>query len=91
MYAHIAQVSTDAQIGACFDMLTSRAARMLNHADYGVATGNPADLVLFDAQSAVEVVRELRQPLLALKRGRRTMLWDRPVLLGPPDGSAGAR
>jgi cytosine deaminase len=83
MYAHIAQVSNDADMAACFGMLTTNAARMLNHGDYGVAVGNPGDLVLFDAASAVEILRELRQPLLAIKRGRRTMNWDRPVLLGP--------
>ena len=83
MYAHIAQVSTDADLSACFDMLTTRAARMLNHGDYGVAVGNPADLLMFDAASAVQVVRELRQPLLALKHGRQTMAWNPPVLMPP--------
>ncbi len=83
MYAHIAQVSTDTDIAACFDMLTTRAARMLNHTDYGIALGNPADLVVFDAASAVQVIRELRQPLLAIKRGRPSMRWSTPELLGP--------
>ncbi len=80
MYAHIAQVSSDADMQACFDMLTVRAARMLNQGDYGVAVGGPADLVVFDARSAVDLVREIRQPLLALKRGRLTMEWPRPRL-----------
>jgi cytosine deaminase len=86
MYAHIAQVSTDADIQACFDMLTTRAARMLNQHDYGVAVGNPADLVMFDAGSAVELVREIRQPMLALKRGERTMTWERPKIIKDKKG-----
>jgi len=80
MYAHIAQVSTDADLQACFDMLTTRAARMLNLGDYGVKPGHPADLVMFDASSAVELVREIRQPMLAIKRGKVTMEWARPEL-----------
>ena len=63
LYAHIAQVSSDAQIGACWDMLTTRAARMLNLRDYGIAPGNPADMVVFDADSPAQAIRELRQPL----------------------------
>jgi cytosine deaminase len=89
MYAHIAQVSTDADMSGCFDMVTSRAARMLNLADYGIAVGHPADLVMFDATSAVQLIREIRQPMLALKGGRQTMAWPRPELFAPAPTSSG--
>lgn len=83
LYANIAQVSSDRQIGECWDMLTTRAARMLGLVDYGIAVGHPADIVVFDASTAVQAVRELRQPLMAWKQGRQTMRWDRPVLFAP--------
>lgn len=82
LYANIAQVSTDQQIGQCWDMLTTRAARMLNLDRYGIAVGNPADIVVFDTTDVVAAVREVRQPVLAWKRGRQTMRWDPPSILG---------
>jgi cytosine deaminase len=81
-YAHIAQVSTAAQIGQCWSMITTNAARMLNLSDYGLAPGNPADLVGFDATDPVQAIREIRQPLLAFKRGVQTVEWTKPQLLG---------
>jgi cytosine/creatinine deaminase len=83
LYANVAQVYTDRQIGECWDMLTGRAARMLRLGDYGLEVGNPADLVVFDAETVVQAVREIRQPVMAWKRGRPTMRWERPVLFGP--------
>jgi cytosine deaminase len=86
LYAHIVQISTDAQLADCFDMITSRAARVLNHTGYGIAPGNPADIVVLDAATPVQALRELRQPVMAFKRGRQTLRWDPPVLLPlPPD------
>ena len=81
MYAHVVQVSTDARMGECWDMVTSRAGRMLGLRDYGVAVGHPADLVVFDAVSVVQAIREVRQPVMAWKGGRATMRWDPPVVL----------
>lgn len=83
LYAHIAQVSSDRQVNECWEMVTTRAARMLRAERYGVAVGNPADLVVFDATSSAQAVREVRQPLAAWKGGRPTMRWDRPVVFGP--------
>ena len=80
-YAHVVQVSTDAQIYDCWEMLTTRAARMLNLKDYGLAVGNPADIVVFDATDPVQAIREVRQPLLGFKRGRQTFEWAKPKLM----------
>jgi cytosine deaminase len=82
LYAHIVQVSTDAAIAACFDMITAGAAGVLRLRDYGLAVGNPADVAVFDAVSPVQAVRELRQPVMAFKRGRQTVRWATPELLG---------
>jgi cytosine deaminase len=88
-YAHIVQVSTEAQIRQCWSMFTSNAARMLNLQDYGVAVGHPADIVVFDATSPVQAIREIRQPLLAFKRGRQTLEWAKPKLWGERDPTGG--
>ena len=81
LYAHVVQVSSDAQIYACWEMLTSHAARMLNLKDYGLAVGNPADIVVFDSTDPVQAIREIRQPLLGFKRGRQTFEWQKPKLM----------
>jgi cytosine deaminase len=57
-------------------MISSSSARILNHRDYGIAVGLPADLVALDCKSGMEAVCELAQPLFGLKKGRRT--FDRP-------------
>jgi len=62
-------------------MLTTRSARMLNLRGYGIAVGNSADIVVFDATDPVQAIREIRQPVAAFKRGRQTLEWSRPRLL----------
>jgi cytosine/creatinine deaminase len=81
LYANVVQVSTDTQMRQCWDMLTTRAAQMLNLKDYGLAIGNPADIVVFDATTTVQAIREIRQPILAFKRGRQTLEWNPPRLI----------
>jgi cytosine deaminase len=73
MHANVLQVSGDDRLRDCFAMLTSRSARLLRLKDYGVAVGNPADLVVIDAESPEQAVAEIRHPLAVWKRGRRTV------------------
>jgi cytosine deaminase len=73
LHANVLQVSGAERLRECFHMLTQRSARLMNLADYGVAVGNPADLVLIDAESPEQAVAELREPLAVWKRGRRTV------------------
>src|SRR5262249_17615346 len=67
----------------CFAMLTERSARLLDLTDYGLAVGNPADVVVFDAQTPEQAIAEIRNPLAAFKRGRQTMMRRPPELLRP--------
>jgi cytosine deaminase len=67
----------------CFAMLTERSARLLNLSDYGLAIGNPADIVIIDAPE--QAVAEIRQPLAVYKRGRRTVVRHPPELVRPGD------
>jgi cytosine/creatinine deaminase len=73
LHANILQVSHAHHLRDCFDMLTTRSARLLNLADYGIAVGNPADLVVIDAYSPEQAVAEITHPVAVFKRGRRTV------------------
>src|ERR1700677_1410466 len=76
LYANVTQVGASRDLKSCFAMISSASARILNHRDYGIAVGLPADLVALDCKSSMEAVCELSQPLFGLKKGRRT--FDRP-------------
>ena len=83
MYANVVQRGTDAELAECFAMLTDRPARILRRADYGIAVGNPADLILWDAAAPEEVVATVALPLTGFKRGRRVFTRTRPELHRP--------
>jgi len=83
LQANICQVGHDHQLHACFDMLTGRSARLMNLADYGIAVGNPADIVIMDATSPAQAVAEITHPLAVFKRGRRTVTREAAVLHHP--------
>ena len=72
LYANIAQIGREADLRACFDMITTWPARLLNAPDYGVAVAHPADLVVLDSRDPAMAVAELAEPLFGLKRGRRS-------------------
>ncbi len=73
LYANICQVGKRADMKTCFDMITSRSARLLRLKDYGIAVGSPADLVVLDATEPEAAVGELAPVLYAFKRGRKTV------------------
>ena len=54
LHANVLQVGRPEELRECFLMLTERSARLLNLKDYGLAVGNPADIVVVDALSADE-------------------------------------
>jgi cytosine/creatinine deaminase len=72
LYANIAQLGRSADIRACFDMITTLPARLMNAARYGVAVGHAADLVVIDSSDPAMAVAELAQPLFGYKHGRRS-------------------
>ncbi|NLH80959.1 MAG: amidohydrolase family protein [Phyllobacteriaceae bacterium] len=86
LYANVAQLASDAEIAAAFDMVGAAAARALR-IDYGLAVGGPADVVVLDAADAVAAIRETAPPLAGWKRGRRSFVRLRPMLF-EPDGGA---
>ena len=83
LYANIAQVGSRDVMAACLDMVTSRAARLMNIEDYGLTPGNPADMVVIDAADPAMAVAELAQPMMGFKRGRPTFTHALPELYPP--------
>ena len=72
LYANIAQLGRGDDMRACFDMVTTLPARLMNAADYGIAVGHPADLEVIDSRDPAMAVAELARPLFGYKRGRRS-------------------
>jgi cytosine deaminase len=83
LYANVIQLDQPAQLAECFQMLTERSARLVNLKDYGLKVGNPADVVVINAQSPLQAIAEIAQPLAAFKNGRQTMRWGAPELIRP--------
>jgi cytosine deaminase len=73
LYANIAHVGAQADVSACFDMITSRPARLMNLDGYGLGVGDRADLVLIDATGPAAAVAELAPVLGVWKNGQRTV------------------
>jgi len=73
LYANIGQVGARGDMRECFNMITTRSARLMNLKDYGLQVGCSADLVVLDAASPEDAVAELAPVLLAFKRGRKTV------------------
>lgn len=83
LYANVAQAGRPAELAHCLDMVTRLPARLMNLDDYGIAVGNPADLVVLDSRDPAAAVAELAQPLFGLKRGRLSFTRPQPVLHRP--------
>jgi len=83
LYANVVQRSTEEELSECFAMLTTRPARILRKKDYGIAVGNPADLVVWNARTPAEVIATVAQPVMAFKRGRRLFTREIAKLLRP--------
>ncbi len=81
--ANVAQIGKPAELADCFAMITSKSAKALRLPDYGVAIGNPADLVAFDAETPAQVVAELAPALWGMKAGRPSFTRPRPMLHSP--------
>lgn len=83
LYANVVQRGAEEDLAECFAMLTTRPAHILRKADYGIAVGNPADLIIWNAGSPAEVVATVAQPLMGYKRGRHLFTREMPVLQRP--------
>jgi cytosine deaminase len=83
LQANVCQIGRADQLRECFAMLTERPARLMNLKDYGIAVGNPADIVVIDAMTPEQAVAENAAPLVVFKRGVRTVTRARATLHTP--------
>ena len=81
LYANILQLDRPAQLRECFNMLTERSAKVLNLADYGIAVGRPADVVILNATTPEQAIAEIARPIAVFKNGKQTVRWHPPELL----------
>lgn len=70
MGLHVAQMTSTAQMRACFDAVTVNGALILGLADYGLEVGNWADFVLLQAHDPVEAIRLRASRLMVVRRGQ---------------------
>jgi len=70
MGLHVAQMTGLDAMRACFAAVTETPAKILHLADYGIAKGCFADLVILDAGDPIEALRLKAQRLKIIRRGR---------------------
>jgi cytosine deaminase len=83
--AHYGQMSGDSELRRLIEMITVNPAAALGLPDYGLRTGGPADLVVFDAPSEADALRLIAPRTLVLRGGKvvaratpaqHTVFWD---------------
>ncbi len=70
MGLHVAQMTGQDAMRACFAAVTENPARILGLEGYGVAVGRNADLVILQAADPVEAIRVRATRLVVLRRGK---------------------
>ena len=80
MGLHVAQMTSQAGMRACFEAVTTQAARIMHLTGYGIDKGCDASFVLLQARDPVEAIR---------LRATRLKVWRHGVLLAQsPEASA---
>jgi cytosine deaminase len=72
MGLHVAQMTSQQGIRACFDAVTVNAAKVMHLKGYGLAAGCDASFVLLQARDAVEAIR---------LRANRLKVWRKGTLV----------
>ena len=70
MGLHVAQMTSQSQMRACFDAVTVNGARLMGLDTYGLEVGKAADFVLLQARDPVEAIRLRATRLLVVRRGQ---------------------
>ncbi len=74
-YANIAHAAVS-DFDTCLDLVTKLPAKLMNLVDYGIAVGNPADVIVLDTDSGRNAIAELPDIVAGFKNGRQS--FDRP-------------
>ena len=87
LYANICQVGDRGGLSECYEMVSSRPAKLMRLPGHSVNVGDAADLVVLDCGSRADAVAEVVSPAMGFKAGRRT--FHRPAArLEPPTGGS---
>jgi len=72
VWIHYGQMSGASEIPQVWDMITTNSAKAFGATDksYGIAVGNPADLVLLDAETEFDALRRIAPRLLVVRNGQ---------------------
>ena len=81
-YANVAHASIS-EFNACLDLVTSLPARLMNLRNYGIAPGNPADIIVLDTASGRDAIAELPDVLMGFKNGRQVFARQKAELMRP--------
>jgi len=77
------QIGTPGDMQSCLNMITVQPAKLMRLADYGIAVGLPADVVVLDCTTEARAIAEIAPVLAGYKRGRQS--FTRPAgRLFPP-------
>jgi cytosine/creatinine deaminase len=82
--AHLLGMTARAEIETLYDMVTWAAARAINIADFGLAVGAPAHLVVRAEANVVDALRFHGRPLHVISHGRRVDLERMAEAAGVP-------
>ncbi|MBC7435153.1 MAG: amidohydrolase family protein [Bdellovibrionales bacterium] len=78
MGLHVAQMTSQSGIKACFDAVTTNAARVMHLEGYGLEAGCDASFVMLQARDVVEAVRLRANRLKVWRKGK--LLAQTPVM-----------
>ena len=70
MALHVGHLTGVAEIKSCFEAVTANAAKTLNLANYGLAPGCNADLIILQAENPIEAIRLRAERLAVIRRGQ---------------------
>nr|WP_228025146.1 cytosine deaminase [cf. Phormidesmis sp. LEGE 11477] len=81
MAVHVCQMTGQAEVDACFDMVTAGGAKTLNLGEgYGVEVGRPANLVVLDAKDRYEAILNRATVRTVISRGKVLVETVPPVV-----------
>ncbi|MGH3443507.1 MAG: amidohydrolase family protein, partial [Nitriliruptorales bacterium] len=72
--AHLLWMTTSADLGLLYDLVTTEGARALGIVDFALAEGNPANLVVLDATTVRDALNDHAPPRHVVKDGREITL-----------------
>ncbi|WP_428687614.1 amidohydrolase family protein [Roseibium sp.] len=82
LYANVHQLSTEAELQSCFEMVTSSPGRLINRVRK-IAVGEEATFVALPVASGGQAIAEIARPVWGMKRGRMSFEQPRARIFAP--------